>query len=168
MPAVTEFFGGSGMFLHREIWILIGFCVVGPISCFKTLDALKWTSAMAIFFVIFIAGLVFTYSVDTTLARCDDDTATDADACIGDSAAVVANVNTLRVLGVFIFAYSCQMNIFPVVNELKRPTIKRFNLVIYISIATAVTLYAIVAGAGYATYGDAVESNILINYPSKA
>jgi amino acid permease len=167
MPAVTEFLGGSGMWLHREIWIILGFLVVAPISCFKTLDALKWTSALAIFFVVFIAGLVFTYAVDETLARCSDDAVPDHDGCVGGSSSAVVNVNTLRVFGVFVFAYSCQMNIFPVVNELKRPTIKRFNYVILLSIATAVALYCIVAGAGYATYGDAVESNILINYPSE-
>ena len=59
------------------------------------------------------------------------------------------------------------MNIFPVVNELKKPTLKRINGVVYMSIATALSLYAIVAGAGYATYGSEVESNILVNYPSK-
>lgn len=166
MPDVMDNFGGHGAFLHRTIWVIIGFCFVAPISCFKTLDALKFTSAMAVFFVVFIACLIVTYAGDPALEPCDDPSNPDPNFCVGATKSIVVNMNTLRCFGVFVFAYSCQMNIFPVVNELKNPTIKRFNYVIYLSIATAFSLYSIVAGAGYATYGDEVESNILINYPN--
>ena len=92
MPDVVDNFGGSGLWLHREIWIILGFCVVAPISCFKTLDALKWTSAMAIVFVAFIAGLVFTYAVDTDLPPCDDDGHPNDDtACVGDTKNFILN-----------------------------------------------------------------------------
>lgn len=170
MPDVCDFFGAaSSPWLHREIWVILGFAVVAPISCFKTLDALKYTSAAAIFFVAFIACLIVVYASDPNLPPCDDDGHPNDDtACVGSMKSIVFNIDTMRVLGVFVFAYSCQMNIFPVVNELKRPTIRRFDRVIYLSIGTACSLYCIVAGAGYATYGDAVESNILISYPNTA
>ena len=45
------------------------------------------------------------------------------------------------------------------------PTIERCNKVIGSSLLTAMVLYGLVAGAGYLTYGDMVESNILVNYP---
>ena len=128
---------------------------------------MKWTSAAAIFFVIFIACLIVAYASDSSLQLCDDDTALTDDSCVGDTTLFSLDINTFKVFGVFIFAYSCQMNIFPVVNELRNPTIKRYNTVIYMSIATALVLYCVVAGAGYSTYGDNVESNILVSYPSK-
>lgn len=53
------------------------------------------------------------------------------------------------------------------VNELRVPTQYRYDRIVMISILTALFLYAVVALAGYQTYGSDVEDNILINYPSK-
>ena len=50
-------------------------------------------------------------------------------------------------------------------NELKDRTPTRVNTVIVLAIGTALALYFIVAGFGYATYGDEVDSDILVNYP---
>lgn len=51
------------------------------------------------------------------------------------------------------------------VNEMASPTVERCNKVIGSALFTAMVLYALVAGAGYYSYGDLVESNILVNYP---
>ena len=47
------------------------------------------------------------------------------------------------------------------------PTIGRCNKVIGSALFTAMILYSIVAGAGYVTYGDMVQSDVLVNYPCK-
>lgn len=47
------------------------------------------------------------------------------------------------------------------------PTIERCNKVIGSALVTAMVLYSMVAGAGYVTYGNMVQSNILVNYPCK-
>lgn len=102
---------------------------------------------------VFIALMIVTYAGDSSLAKCED----DGDDCVGTTEVLKFDVSTMRVLGVFIFAYSCQMNIFPVYNELRSPSQGRLNTVIYWSIVIAFVLYALVAGAGYATYGSDVS-----------
>lgn len=161
MPDVMKNFAISGFWEEREVWIIIGFAIVAPLSCFKNLDALKWTSALAVFFVIFIALMIVTYAGDNALDKCED----DGDDCVGATTNIAFSVDTIRVLGVFVYAYSCQMNIFPVYNELRNHTQKRINNVIYWAIGLAFVLYCTVAGAGYSTYGEDVESNVLISYP---
>jgi amino acid permease len=52
------------------------------------------------------------------------------------------------------------------VNEIRNPTQKRIDGVSVASITTAFVIYMIVAIAGFYTYGDQVQSNILISYPS--
>lgn len=121
MPDVSSYLGGSGLVASRYLWITIGFCVVAPMSCLKTQDALKYVSMVAIFFIIFIALLIFSYSVDPDVSYCDD----DSNDCVGTHDLATVNIDTFKVLGVFIFAYTCQMNMFPVVNELNNPTMKR-------------------------------------------
>lgn len=164
MPDVAQYLGSSSFWGDREIWVFLGFLIVAPISCLKSLDALKYTSAAAVFFVMFIALLVFTYAVTPSLSPCGDD-ATDDKSCTGSTELVTFDVGTFKSLGVFIFAYSCQMNIFPVVNELKNPTVKRFGIVNGMAISTAMLLYLLVAISGYSLYGDNVESNVLISFP---
>lgn len=151
-------------FCTVEIWICIGFCIVGPISCLKSLDALKYTSAAAVGCVAFIALLLFAYAVDSKgLPPCDD----DGTNCTGSTTNVIFDLNTCKVLGVFFFAFGCQMNIFPVVNELKNPTLARLDTCSSSAIFTAMTVYLIVAIAGYSVYGDAVDADVLQNFPGK-
>lgn len=96
--------------------------------------------------------MIVVFAGDSSLDKCED----DGDDCIGSTSTITFNFGTMKVLGVFVFAYSCQMNIFPVYNELINPTQPRLNNVIYWSIAIAFGLYATVAGSGYSTYGDGV------------
>lgn len=56
---------------------------------------------------------------------------------------------------------------FPVVNEMENPTASRCNAAASMAVGTAMLLYSIAAGAGYGTYGDEVDSNVLSSYPGK-
>ena len=50
---------------------------------------------------------------------------------------------------------------------MRNPAQSRIDKVTVMSLGTALGVYTVVAVAGFMTYGDAVESNILISYPSK-
>lgn len=170
MPDVMENFGGSGFWVAREPWIFMGFAVVGPLSCFKRVDALKYTSGLSVMFVMFLAVLVFLYAIPSGMDPCayDDDEEHEDGTCVGNKVMAVVNVNTFRVLSIFVFGFAIQPNIFQVVNELRNPVQSRVDTVTVASLATALCVYILVAVAGFTTYGDNVESNILISYPKTA
>lgn len=164
MPQVMDYLGGDGTSQRRELWILIGLCIVGPLCCPRKFEALRFTSAMCVCFVIVLAIMVFFYSLGIpALDPCQDVDA--GDECRGERVAVYLNVDTLRVFSIFIFAFSCQTNIFCVTNELRRPTLSRYDSVINGAVSLTTTLYALVAVCGYSTYGYDVESNVLESYP---
>lgn len=52
------------------------------------------------------------------------------------------------------------------VNEIKSPTQKKVDTVSLTSLTSAALIYGTVALAGFFTYGDSVDSNILVSYPS--
>ena len=200
MPDVMDNFSINGFWTMRQPWIILGFAIVAPLSCFHNLDALKYTSGLAVVFVLFLMCLVFAYSLpDVGLDACGDD-----HDCRGDMPLFALSGGTLRVLSIFIFAFSCQtvsgtapaveiaysvvffcrliltvispaayhfttllQNIFAVVNELRNPTQRRIDSVSTASVFSSLVVYTVVALAGYYTYGDEVDSNILISYPSK-
>lgn len=62
----------------------------------------------------------------------------------------------MQVLTVFIFAFTCQQNIFSICDELKTPTMARVGKVIGTAIGSAWVVYIIAAVAGLLTYGDTV------------
>jgi len=164
MPDVCAYLHAGPFWSNRHLWVSMGFLIVAPVSCLKTLDALKYTSAFAVFCVAFISLLIFAYAADPAAERCDG----GGRDCVGDTELAVVDFNTFKVLGVFINAYSCQMNMFPVVNELKNPTLKRLDVVSFSAIATAFVWYMIVAASGYAVYGAAVMPDVLQNFPATA
>merc|ERR1719419_744231 len=71
----------------------------------------------------------------------------------------------LKVIPIFVFAFTCQQNAFSITNELKNNTQNRLNAVIAGTVGLCTALYALVAYCGYATYGAMVKGDVLLNYP---
>jgi amino acid permease len=176
----------EAVFSDRHFWIVCAFIMVLPISFFKSLDKLKFTStlslvliyAMAICIVLYAEG-VFDPCLKYYYAAIEGDDATrivtsfidrvapnlDLESCQGSTFMVTTFESTLANLSIFIFSFTCHQNIFAVVNELKRPTRRRVSAVVATAVGCALILYLTVAVEGYRTFGDSVKGNILLNYP---
>jgi amino acid permease len=164
MPDVMEQLGASGAAQDRHLWVFVGFTIVAPLACLRNIDSLKFTSTMSICFVIFLVWLVVLYSANIPgLDPCA--AVDDGDTCTGNTTAAKVDVHTFQVLSIFVFGFTCQQNIFGVTNEMAQPTQERVNKVIGMAVGLAFCVYMLVAGCGYHTYGDAVEPDILVNYP---
>ena len=173
MPdAMTDVYGsttghGKSFFTSRFLWVTVGFIMVIPLSFFKNLGALRYTSFFSIMFLCFLALIVVLFANNVPgLDPChsDDD---GNEECVGERVNIKFDLNTMRVFSIFIFGFTCHQNMFTIVNELQSVNIQRCNTVIGAAICSAVTVYLIIANCGYYTYGDNVESNILQSYPSK-
>ena len=66
---------------------------------------------------------------------------------------------------IFMFAFTCHFNIFPICNELERNSLRRVNGVVHWCIGIVFVIYCAVGFCGYFTYGDAADSNVLNMYP---
>lgn len=97
----------------------------------------------------------------------DGDRELDAtmDSCKGETEVYTDFDLTLKNLSIFVFSFTCHQNVFTIVNELKKPTQQRVDTVFVFSIGCALLLYLVVSIEGYATYGNYVKGNILLNYP---
>ena len=113
MPDVMEHLNLTGIWLHREPWIFLGFSIVAPLSCFKKVDALKYTSGLSVMFVCFLAMLVLLYSFpEHFLDPCDyDDDNGDGgsdSSCVGNKPLVSVTGDTFRVLSIYIYGLAVQ------------------------------------------------------------
>jgi amino acid permease len=176
----------EAVFSDRHFWIVCAFIMVLPISFFKSLDKLKFTSTLSLVLIYTMALCIVLYAegvfdpclkyyyvakegVDAT--RIDTSFVDrlspklDLEDCQGPTFMATTFESTLANLSIFIFSFTCHQNIFAVVNELKHPTHRRVSTVVATAIGCALILYFIVAMEGYRTFGDNVKGNILLNYP---
>jgi amino acid permease len=167
----TNIGGGDSVchtLLNRQFWISVSFIFIIPLSFLPSLDALKWTSTLSILFIYAVTMLIIVYFLlrhFTSFSVCSA-VYTDTYAnCTAPLKLFVPSLEALTIVPIFVFGYTCQQNLFSVVNELSNPSQNRLNTIIISVIVTAVFTYVVVAICGYATFHDNVESDILTNYP---
>lgn len=148
------------LILSRKFWVVGAVVSVIPFSFFRTLDDLKKTSALALIFVFILAFGIVAYAHDL-----EDACSGQVDDCQGEVVAFTDGPTTLSKLPIFIFAFTCHQNMFPIVNELQNRTQERLNVVIFTSIGFALILFYVVAFEGYQTFGSNARGDILTNYP---
>ncbi|CAB9496757.1 Vacuolar amino acid transporter 5 [Seminavis robusta] len=153
--------GITKLILTRQFWVVAAVLAVLPISFYKTLDSLKKTSAIALIFVLFLAFGIVAYA-NGLADPCLD---TEEDVCRGEILPFTDISTTISKLPIFVFAFTCHQNIFPVVNELAQRTQQRLNIIIAASIGVALILFYIVATEGYKTFGSMTRGDVLLNYP---
>lgn len=106
MPAAMVELNVPTKWQKRNTWIIIGFCCAAPLSCFSSLDALKWSSAISLLFVLFLTVVIVMYAfpastgLDSCFGQISD--------CKGSQSYNNFSVESMKVISVFIFGYSCQ------------------------------------------------------------
>lgn len=145
----------DSLLLSSDFWLLMAMIIVVPLSFLKTLDALRFTSQIALGTVVYLILVVVGWFVfkgkspergEVVLAR--------------------FGKNTLSSFPVQVFAFTCAQNIFPIYNELANKTQARMNVVILSSIGSAAACYEVLGVIGYLTFGSKVGSNIIAMYPA--
>ena len=151
------------LLLSRRFWVVGALALVLPFSFYRTLDELKKASALALVFVFMLVGTILAYAgggADPCAGSEDG-----GSSCRGEIHLYTDVPSTLSKLPIFIFAFTCHQNVFPIVNEIELPSQRRLNLVICFAIGIALVVFSAVAGAGYHTFGSLVRGDVLLNYP---
>ncbi len=122
--------------------------------------------------LLYLVVLIFLYSChipNTLFDPCLDFQPTEKrQQCEGSRSLAVFDIDTIRVISIFIFNFSCQQNVFTIVNELHEPTPLRLNSVFVSSMGTAALLYVVTTYSAYATFGSYIISDILQIYPGES
>jgi amino acid permease len=172
MPEVFIQLGYGGFWVQRYVWVLIGFSFAAPFSVPHEIDFLKFTSAVCVLFIAYVAATVLVYALSDSPAGdpCDYQVlADDTQPCHGHSVVVegITGLGVLKVLSFFIFGYCCHVSAFPIVSEVKKATVENMDRVWLASLLMCSLIYFTVAVCGYHTYGSSARSDILLNYPAK-
>ena len=164
VPVVGE---NHGFVSTRLFWILMATAAAAPPSFLRTMDSLRFTSLVALLCVAFLVILIIVF-VTPALDPCSKTTAVGVGSsrCGGGiDVWPTAPISFLNKLSTFVFAYTCHQNIFLLTNELHKPTSGRIVAIVAASIGSAMAIYLVISFCGYFTFGNAVSSDILENYP---
>ncbi|RXK37644.1 vacuolar amino acid transporter 5 [Tremella mesenterica] len=144
----------DSLLLQQDFWLVASMIVIAPLSFLKTLDALRFTSQIALGTVVYLLIVVVSWYIFK-----------GASPSRGEVVLARFSSNTLASFPVQIFAYTCSQNLFPIYNELKDKTQQRMNVVTGASIGLATAVYEALGVIGYLTFGSKVGSNIIAMYP---
>ena len=73
--------------------------------------------------------------------------------------------NIFQSCALVFFAYTCQMNLFPIYSELVKPDQRRINKVIYRSLLVDFVFYVLIGGAGYLSTLNYTSDVVIIREP---
>jgi amino acid permease len=144
----------DSILLSQDFWLLVSMLIVIPISFLRTLDALRFTSQIALATVAYLILVVVGWFI-----------LKGPDPNRGEIVLARFGKDTLSRFPVQVFAFTCAQNIFPIYNELSARSQQRMNIVILASIGSAAACYEILGVIGYLTFGSKVGSNIIAMYP---
>ena len=138
----------------RQFWITAFMALIAPLSFFRKLDSLKYTSFVALTAVLYLVVLTVATFFDPELPAPPP----------GSVKLFDVKLSFLKNLPVFVFAFTCHQNIFSVFNELKRNTQSRIDTVSYSVIFISTVIYCVFGSVGYMMFGEKVLDNILGNF----
>jgi len=167
----------------RQFWITLGLISILPISFFRTLDNLKFTSSLSLMLIFGMGAIIIMYAESSWMNPCYEQQAfvnetiissTDTRIivdhpailkCKGDTVLETDLATTMKSLSIYVFSFTCHQNIFAVFNEIDNRSQKRIDGVIAGALGWALLLYFLVAIEGYRTYGSNVKPDIIQSYP---
>ena len=192
MPKALEAFGASGAVLDRHLWTFVATVIVAPLTYCERVDALKYTSGVALGCVLFVVVLVFLFAIRAApmFESCNPSPPNlppylpplpplsppkppsmpplppSSPPCRLPTVISAPILDLLHAVPIFVFSYTCHQNIISISNELRAPTAPRVLGVITTSILFALAIYVLISFAGYVTFGPVVKSDILATYPA--
>jgi len=136
------------------ILALFTFPVVLPLSLMRTISALRFSSAIAVFSVVYMVAAV---SVKSIIHTSQKGVPSDVNYVANDAVGVATAIPLVC------FAFQCQVNVPPIYGELKKElrTVAMFKKISICSYSICFLLYIPAGVFGYLYFGGATPSDIL-------
>lgn len=139
---------------RRAVIIIFILGISYPLSLYRDIAKLAKASALAL-----ISMLIILVTVITQGAQVDSDYKGSL------KGSLFIRRGVFQAIGVISFAFVCHHNSLLIYGSLKKPTMDRFARVTHYSTAVSMIACLAMALAGFLTFGDKTEGNVLNNFP---
>lgn len=136
-------------------------CVMFPLSLLEKINSLRFTSFFGVLSIVYLVIATAFESVSTA--------ATEGWGSSWGQAALVSSdwFDIVKAAPIMMFAFTCQVNVFSIYDELERPSPRRMGKVTNNAILTCFLVYISMGLLGVLEFRDATRGNILENYRSR-
>lgn len=138
----------SYVITSERFWVSVFVVIIAPLSFLKKVDSLKYSSFLGLVAFVYIACLSVVHLCRFGLAPVES---------IVPMAAF--DFKRLGRFGVFVFAFTCHQNIFPLYNETKRNSVKNMTIISASCVLFSFGLYATYGLCSYLSYADVVMNH---------
>eukprot|EP01080_Neovahlkampfia_damariscottae_P009151 gene9151-1239_t len=148
------------LFLNRYfITGVVAFGIILPLTCLQNLDSLKYPSAIAVFSVFYLVALIVVYRIFFPYTEIIEDP---------NNPIVLFNFSfdIFLAFPIIIFSQNCHILTFPIMKELKAPTVSRMEWSTRIGVSVYAIVYMLVGVMGYLSFYGLTNENVLKNLVS--
>ncbi|GKT35316.1 translocase, putative [Aduncisulcus paluster] len=155
---VNEFVSTPGWYSSRAfLLITIAILVFLPLSLAKTIDFLKFSSLFAIICVVMCVCIVIMY-----LFRAIDGSVPFGE---GEIVWVERGIGVVRAIPLMSMSYTSHFLILNIYSELSERSVPRMRKVLVNSAIIVTSMYLTMSVAGYSTFRQSTNSNVLNSFP---
>ena len=170
MPSVIGG-GSSSLATNKHLWVGVGIAIATPMSFAPTLEALKFTSMGGMLGSFYLAVVTVIYFFRPGELGCDAGVSEGGGDtilhCGGEFVPFRSNVTgLLATLSLTTFSFACHIQLMAVSNEVAGYTQKKMDFICLCAVLTCIVLYTIIGFLGYYMFGDSVQGNVLLSFPS--
>lgn len=165
IPEVAEYFGASDSWNSRYFWItVIGWFIEFPLSCLNSMDALKYSSTIGNFGILYLTALFCIFGFGGFDLSPVEQTVTLWPPAASSHTSTSAMIEAIPV---FIFIFICSLNLPALVLELGEITFRRMDIMIIPAMSLVAAAYILVGVCGSVAFGASVGGNAMISFPNK-
>ncbi len=143
------------VFTRELCMILFASFVMFPLSLFERINSLRFSSLFGILSIFFLVFSATFHSVNDIV---NNPSWEPEIKFIGGFTDVV------KATPIIMFAFTCQVNVFSIYEELSEASPSRMNRVSIGATGTCLLAYALMGVFGYLDFGSSTNANILLNY----
>lgn len=153
LPNLLEHAFGPSIITQPKVALLIFLCTIAPVTFFRQLKNLKYTSSLGLIAISFILVASIMIFIDTPNAAQKVNLYEPLD------------IEALKALGTFVFAFTCHQNLITVQNEMVENQPRRMKKLIFSTALASLVVYMIFGYVNYAVFSEKMHDNILKSYP---
>lgn len=154
LPNLLNNIFGPSIISDPKMSLLIFLSFIGPITFFRELRSLKYTSFLGLMAImtILLASIVIYFNTPKSDLHTKSYEPIDIDA--------------LGATGTFVFAFTCHQNLISVQNELSKNEPENVKKIIYSTAIASFIIYMLFGYINYSLFNDNMYDNILKSYPN--
>eukprot|EP00930_Biecheleria_cincta_P046085 TRINITY_DN31783_c0_g1_i1.p1 TRINITY_DN31783_c0_g1~~TRINITY_DN31783_c0_g1_i1.p1 ORF type:complete len:504 (-),score=64.38 TRINITY_DN31783_c0_g1_i1:127-1638(-) len=171
VPPFMTYISAPALLQNRaSLLSCVALCILLPMSCLRSMGALRYTSLVCLFMILLL--LILVVAMGTGIIDVHEDRSSSSPRLFAESARPV-----FTQMPVIVFAYNCAMNVPILYSELRRQKTElvdskfgtkrsKMMLAMHTSVAAVAAIYCLVAVYGYLAFEEHTAPDILTNFQS--